>query len=360
MNTVDNDLVEMWLKKRISEEEFLKIIEELISGDKDCLIRDLKEGFKNKDSKRIEFLILAISIIDEKLSCFCLNDYLDILNNLLVENWHNKHEDLVYLLERIHDSKSIDFLIKAMNLDLDYLSWDDNYSFERKIIHAIYHIGGKKAHEYLDYLCSSSNQIIKETAMKQLKKSDRMHVEFEIIKALYNDKTIRVYQAFNKEIAAETVAKGTFGERFNMNRTTWIKPSFLWVMYRSGWATKACQERVLAIDIRKEGFDYLVQNSIYTSFSKEKYESYEKWHKAFLESDVLCQWDPDRDYFGNSLRDRTIQIGIRGSMLQSYIKEMIVSINDITEEVHLMKHELDNKKNITEKLPKESLYRIDY
>ena len=170
MNTVDNDLVEMWLKKKISEEEFLKIIEKLISDDKDCLIRDLKEGFKNKDSKRIEFLVLAISIIDGKLSCFCLNDYLDILNNLLVENWHNKHEDLVYLLERIHDSKSIDFLIKAMNLDLDYLSWDDNYSFERKIIHAIYHIGGKKAHEYLDYLCLSSNQIIKETAMKQLKK----------------------------------------------------------------------------------------------------------------------------------------------------------------------------------------------
>jgi hypothetical protein len=37
---------------------------------------------------------------------------------------------------------------------------------------------------------------------------------------------------------------------------TWIKPSFLWMMYRCGWATKPGQERVLAIQITREGFEW--------------------------------------------------------------------------------------------------------
>ncbi|MBQ1688320.1 MAG: DUF4291 family protein [Lachnospiraceae bacterium] len=39
-------------------------------------------------------------------------------------------------------------------------------------------------------------------------------------------------------IANEAVAKGAFGSHFSMNRMSWIKPSFLWMMYRCGWGTK--------------------------------------------------------------------------------------------------------------------------
>ena len=74
------------------------------------------------------------------------------------------------------------------------------------------------------------------------------------ILALYDEDTIRVYQAYNARIADEVLSKGTFGLYFKMNRMTWIKPSFLWMMYRSGWATKVGQERILAIDIKRTGF----------------------------------------------------------------------------------------------------------
>ncbi|WP_425365083.1 DUF4291 family protein [Eubacterium ruminantium] len=39
-------------------------------------------------------------------------------------------------------------------------------------------------------------------------------------------------------IANEAVAKGAFGSHFSMNRMSWIKPSFLWMMYRCGWCGK--------------------------------------------------------------------------------------------------------------------------
>ena len=82
------------------------------------------------------------------------------------------------------------------------------------------------------------------------------------IYAKYDDKTIRVYQAYNDVIADEAIKLGTFGEYFSLTRMTWIKPSFLWMMYRCGWAEKENQERVLAIDIKREDFDEIVKNSV--------------------------------------------------------------------------------------------------
>lgn len=52
--------------------------------------------------------------------------------------------------------------------------------------------------------------------------------------ALFDEKSIRVYQAYNNIIADEAINFGTFGDSFKLNRMTWIKPSFLWMMYRSG------------------------------------------------------------------------------------------------------------------------------
>ena len=47
------------------------------------------------------------------------------------------------------------------------------------------------------------------------------------IRAVYDDTSVRVYQAFRDEIAEEAVQLGTFGSHFGLNRMTWIKPSFL-------------------------------------------------------------------------------------------------------------------------------------
>ena len=81
------------------------------------------------------------------------------------------------------------------------------------------------------------------------------------ISALYDDRTIRVYQAYNNQISDEALKLGTFGPSFKTERMTWIKPSFLWMMYRSNWGTKVNQERILAIDILRDGFDEILENA---------------------------------------------------------------------------------------------------
>mgnify|MGYP006308371405 CR=1 FL=1 len=53
--------------------------------------------------------------------------------------------------------------------------------------------------------------------------------------ACYTEKHILVYQAYNRRIGEYAVKNGYLnGEEFNLHRMSWIKPGFLWMMYRSG------------------------------------------------------------------------------------------------------------------------------
>jgi hypothetical protein len=54
------------------------------------------------------------------------------------------------------------------------------------------------------------------------------------VRAVFDPETVIVYQAYRHAFADAALAAGTFVAPFSMNRMTWIKPSFLWMMYRCG------------------------------------------------------------------------------------------------------------------------------
>lgn len=178
------------------------------------------------------------------------------------------------------------------------------------------------------------------------------------IRAVYNDDTIRVYQAYNKIIADEAVRLGTFGSHFGMNRMTWIKPSFLWMMYRCGWAEKENQERVLAIDIKRAGFDSAVRNAVISTYTEDSGITKEEWQGLVKSSDIRIQWDPEKDVNGNNLPYRSIQLGLRGKAVHDYVNDWIVKITDITDYVKELNTLRQNGIDISERLPDEELYNI--
>ncbi|MDE5583843.1 MAG: DUF4291 domain-containing protein [Ruminococcus sp.] len=179
------------------------------------------------------------------------------------------------------------------------------------------------------------------------------------IKAVYDEKTIRVYQAYNDRIADEALKIGTFGKSFKRERMTWIKTSFLWIMYRSGWAEKENQERILAIDIKRTGFEEILRNAVLSSYSERTNVPRETWQEMVKNSDVRCQFDPDRDIFGNPQKDRAIQLGLRGKFVCRYIDDYIVKISDITPFVRDLKQQRDEGFSIDDRLPKEIDYPVD-
>lgn len=186
-----------------------------------------------------------------------------------------------------------------------------------------------------------------------------MNMNIKEIRAVYNDSTIRVYQAYCKEIACEVAELGTFRDSFKLNRMTWIKPSFLWMMYRCGWGLKENQEHILKIDLKRNAFDYLVKNAVVSTYSESLNISYDEWKKQIQNSDVRVQWDPERDIYGNALDYRSIQLGLRGNMVIRYVNDWIVNIDDITNYVSELRQKRDEGVDISNILPNEKIYKLD-
>ncbi|HEX7945449.1 MAG TPA: DUF4291 domain-containing protein [Phenylobacterium sp.] len=150
------------------------------------------------------------------------------------------------------------------------------------------------------------------------------------VRAVYDHHTIRVYQAYSEEIADSALAHGTFvSPPFKMERMTWIKPSFLWMMYRAGWGLKdAGQARILAIDITREGFAWALANSCPSH--AEEGMSAEDWARLKDRSPVRVQWDPERNLALDPLPHRSIQIGLGPAAVRLYAGEWIQRITDVT------------------------------
>jgi hypothetical protein len=150
------------------------------------------------------------------------------------------------------------------------------------------------------------------------------------ILAQYDDETIIVYQAFRAEIAAYAINHGRFGGEFSFTRMSWIKPNFLWMMYRSAWGTKPGQEATLGIRLSRTFFDSLLAQAVESSFRENQFSSYEEWSRAIKKSNVRLQWDPDHDPHGTDLSRRAIQLGLRRKALIDYGKKEILEVIDLT------------------------------
>ncbi len=151
------------------------------------------------------------------------------------------------------------------------------------------------------------------------------------ILAAYDDERIVVYQAYRPEIADAAVRAQAFVSPWRKDRMTWIKPGFLWMMYRSSWATALDQERILAVHVKRAAFDRYLATAVHSSYQPEIYESSDAWKRAVRGSNVRLQWDPDHGPGGDKRTRRAIQLGLRGETVRGYACADLLGIEDITD-----------------------------
>jgi hypothetical protein len=178
------------------------------------------------------------------------------------------------------------------------------------------------------------------------------------IMAQFDEHTIVVYQAYRPQIGQDAARHGRFGDGFSLGRMSWIKPNFLWMMYRSGWGTKEGQEIVLAIRLRRSGFDEILAQAVHSTYFPLVYGSNEQWKKAVATSSVRLQWDPDHHPSGARHERRAIQLGLEGPALRKYVDEWIVSIEDISPFVAEERRVLQSKAPELLQTPAESVYPV--
>ena len=169
---------------------------------------------------------------------------------------------------------------------------------------------------------------------------------------------ILVYQAFNPRIANYALEHQKFGgNAYSYERMSWIKPNFLWMMYRCGWASKEHQQLVLGIWILKSDFEQILKEAAYSSYQEHIYQTRENWKAALLEKEVRLQWDPDHDLHGEKQERRAIQLGLKGNILKSFGREMILEIVDMTPFVKEQKSLIDAGKVAEVRVPFEEVFK---
>lgn len=180
--------------------------------------------------------------------------------------------------------------------------------------------------------------------------------EVPVFRGEWDAQGVYVYQAYRKEIAEWALEHQRFGgPSWEPGRMTWIKPSFAWMLYRSGYGMKSGQKYVLKIKLSHETVAHLLSHCKCVHTNKET-RMKKQTHEGSGNGRV--QWDPERDLFQaegrtprKMLQTRAIQIGLAGSLSEYYV-DGILSIEDATglahrvASAHRMKKQEDTKETM--------------
>ena len=174
------------------------------------------------------------------------------------------------------------------------------------------------------------------------------------IYADFDAEGIYIYQAFKPKIVKTAVTLGKFGKGFGLDRITWIKPSFAWMLRRSNYATKHRMESIARIKITHEAWLHILGQSVETHFNSNLHETENEWQTALNQSDVIHQWDPERALNGERLRRQAIQIGIRGAVIRKYAQNYIIDIQEVTSFAKEIGESIKAKKTIAHPFPEKN------
>ena len=163
-------LKNLMLKKYRKEINFRQLQKEFFKNDDErieYIKTELEKAYNEKNGKSINTLILAIymfKLYSEK--------FVDILCKLTKEEWHEKHEDIVFYLQKMELPSTIDCIYELAISNFEKYSWDDNFALVRKCCFALGDINTPKAKEKLESLLQSDEEMIRKHAMEQLERCD--------------------------------------------------------------------------------------------------------------------------------------------------------------------------------------------
>ena len=177
------------------------------------------------------------------------------------------------------------------------------------------------------------------------------------ILAQFDDDTVIVYQAYRPVIGRFAATHGVFGGDFSFTRMSWVKPNFLWMMYRCGWGTKENQEVTLGLRIRRAFFDTLLADAVPSSWDVEQFPTEAEWAQAVERSSVRLQWDPDHNPSGAKLQRRAIQLGLRGERLEAFARRELLEVIDLSDFVTEQRERLAASGPSAIVTPRERVYR---
>ncbi|NLE03239.1 MAG: hypothetical protein GX638_00350 [Crenarchaeota archaeon] len=165
MNNKQKKLIEELMLSLISKNQFISLFHDNNKIDESFFLSNLKEIYESKNGEDFEYLLFlgfSFNLFDES--------QVVIFNKALLEDWHQKHEDVAMILKKLHCPQSIEYLYEAIFKNYQYLEYDESHAFEVKCIWAIGSIKTNTAKEKLEKISQLEIPEIREAAKQQLLK----------------------------------------------------------------------------------------------------------------------------------------------------------------------------------------------
>ncbi len=94
-----------------------------------------------------------------------------VLIRLLLQDWHDSHEDIVFDLGLLGEPSAVDAIQKAANIPFNHLVvWSNLHEFQRKCAFALARIGTTESRAALESLAHSADPHIRECGKEGLSK----------------------------------------------------------------------------------------------------------------------------------------------------------------------------------------------
>jgi HEAT repeat protein len=86
-----------------------------------------------------------------------------VLVRLLLEDWHDLHEDIVVELGLLGEPSAVGAILKAISIPFGHLvEWGNLHEFQRKCAYALARIGTEESREALEMLARSTDPYIRQ------------------------------------------------------------------------------------------------------------------------------------------------------------------------------------------------------
>ena len=86
-----------------------------------------------------------------------------VLVRLLLEDWHDLHEDIVFNLGLIGEPSAVGAILEAINIPFgNLIEWGNLHEFQRKCAYALARIGTEESRNALETLTRSTDPFIRQ------------------------------------------------------------------------------------------------------------------------------------------------------------------------------------------------------
>ncbi len=149
--------------------------------------------------------------------------------------------------------------------------------------------------------------------------------------ACFDEATVTVFAAHRPEIGAWAIDHGTLGgPAWRGDRIARFRLSLPRVMSRSERGERAGKEVLLAIALRRDGFDAVLRQAVHwREFPASIFGTRGKWRLATRYTEVVVDFAPDCAPDGSDLPRMTPRFGVRGHALKAMLSDWVVGVRDL-------------------------------